>query len=111
MADHLDDLFLALSHPARRGVLERLTHGPASVTELADPFDMALPSFVQHLRLLERAGLVGSRKDGRVRTYHLIPARLRAGEGWLAGQRDVWERRLDQLDHYLLHLDRRESSP
>lgn len=105
----LDDVFRALSHPARRAVVERLTRGPASVSELHAPFDMALPSFLQHLDLLAGCGLVESRKEGRVRTYGLIPRPLRAAEGWMADQRALWARRLDQLDRYLLTLDDRET--
>lgn len=105
----LDDVFRALSHPARRAVVERLTRGPASVSELHAPFDMALPSFLQHLDLLAGCGLVESRKEGRVRTYRLIPRPLRAAEGWMADQRALWARRLDQLDRYLLTLDDRET--
>jgi len=108
-APPLDDLFRALSHPTRRAVVQRLTLGPASVSELARPFDMALPSFLQHLDLLAECGLVESRKEGRVRTYRLTPAPLRAAEGWMAEQRELWERRLDQLDDYLTHLRRQES--
>jgi DNA-binding transcriptional ArsR family regulator len=100
----IDGVFRALSDPTRRRVLERLTSSPASVSELAAPFDMALPSFVQHLRVLEGCGLVRSRKTGRVRTYRLVPQRLRLAEDWLARQRSLWERRLDQLDDYLLEL-------
>jgi DNA-binding transcriptional ArsR family regulator len=68
---------------------------------LARPFAMALPSFTQHLDVLERSGLVASHKRGRVRTYRLVPTSLRAAQDWLAVQRDLWERRLDQLDDYL----------
>ena len=100
----IDGVFRALSDPTRRRVLERLGRSPASVTELAQPFDMALPSFIQHLRVLEGCGLVRSRKTGRVRTYRLAPKRLRLAEDWLALQRDLWERRLDQLDAYLIAL-------
>jgi DNA-binding transcriptional ArsR family regulator len=103
-ARRIDGVFRALSDPTRRRVLERLTRSPASVSELAAPFDMALPSFVQHLRVLEGCGLVRSRKAGRVRTYRLAPERLRLAEDWLARQRALWERRLDQLDAYLLDL-------
>lgn len=74
------------------------------MSELAQPFDMALPSFLQHLEVLEDCGLVRSRKTGRVRTYHLSPAPLKAAEGWMSGQRALWERRLDQLDRYLEEL-------
>jgi DNA-binding transcriptional ArsR family regulator len=102
--DPATTVFQALAHPARRAVLERLGRGPASVGELADPFDMALPSFVQHLRTLESAGLVRSRKDGRVRTYTLAPEPLQVAEGWFVRQRTLWERRLDQFDDYVTSL-------
>lgn len=100
----VDGVFRALSDPTRRQVLERLSRGPGSVSSLAEPFDMALPSFVEHLRVLEGCGLVRSRKKGRVRTYRLVPRRLRLAEDWLARQRTHWERRLDQLDAYLTEL-------
>jgi DNA-binding transcriptional ArsR family regulator len=100
-APAIDTVFRALADPTRRRVLERLSARPASVSDLAAPFDMALPSFVQHLKVLEESGLVASRKDGRVRTYRLVPSRLKQAEGWLARQRVLWERRLDQLDDYL----------
>jgi DNA-binding transcriptional ArsR family regulator len=74
------------------------------MTELAQPFDMALPSFSQHLDVLERCGLVRSRKTGRIRTYQLAPQPLKAAEHWMVRQRAVWERRLDQLDSYLKNL-------
>lgn len=99
-----DSVFRALADPTRRGVLARLSRSPASVSELAEPFAMALPSFVGHLRVLEESGLVSSSKAGRVRTYRLVPGRLRVAEDWLAGQRGLWEKRLDQLDDYLLDL-------
>jgi DNA-binding transcriptional ArsR family regulator len=98
----LESVFRALGDPTRRKVLERLGRGTAAVTELAGPFRMALPSFVQHMRVLEECGLVRSRKAGRVRTYELAPERLRAAEDWLSRQRLMWERRLDQLDAFLL---------
>lgn len=104
VADPVDSVFRALSDPTRRLVVERLGESPASVSELAQPFDMALPSFVQHLRILEGCGLVSSTKSGRVRTYRLDSARLKVAEDWLARQRALWERRLDQLDSYLLKL-------
>ncbi len=104
----IDSVFRALADPTRRLVLERLSRSPASVSELAAPFDMALPSFVAHLGILERSGLVRSQKKGRVRTYQLAPRRLRLAEDWLARQRDLWERRLDQLDDYLMHLHSRQ---
>lgn len=105
----IDSVFRALSDPTRRRVLERLTRSPASVSELAAPFKMALPSFVEHMKVLEGSGLVRSRKVGRVRTYQLAPKRLRLAENWLARQRQLWERRLDQLDEYLLALKEKQS--
>ena len=100
----LDRIFHALGDPTRRAVLSRLSAGAVPVSELARPFAMALPSFTQHLRVLEDCGLVRSRKSGRVRTYRLAPQQLAAAEGWIAAQRAVWERRLDQLDDYLKGL-------
>ena len=96
----VDGVFRALSDPTRRDVIARLTRSPASVSELAAPFDMALPSFVQHLRVLESSGVVRSTKSGRVRTYQLVPKRLQMAEHWLAAQRDLWERRMDQFARY-----------
>lgn len=103
-ATPIDGIFRALSDPTRRDVLERLCKSPGSVSELAEPFDMALPSFVEHLKILEGCGLVRSTKVGRIRTYRLVPKRLRLAEDWLSQQRTIWERRLDQLDSYLLDL-------
>jgi DNA-binding transcriptional ArsR family regulator len=104
VAEPIDGIFKALSDPTRRRVLERLSRSAASVSELAEPYDMALPSFLQHLRVLEDSGLVTSTKTGRVRTYQLDAANMRTAEDWLARQRLLWERRLDQLDEYLLKL-------
>lgn len=109
-APPIDGVFRALSDPTRRHVLERLSSSPASVSELSEPFPMALPSFVQHLRVLEEAGLVRSRKMGRVRTYRLAPERLRLAEDWLAQQRALWERRLDQFDEYVIGLKEKKRS-
>lgn len=103
-AKPIDRVFRALSDPTRRHVLERLSHSPASVSELAAPYGMALPSFVQHMGILEECGLVQSRKTGRVRTYEIVPKRLKLAEGWMARQRALWEKRLDQLDTYLFTL-------
>jgi DNA-binding transcriptional ArsR family regulator len=105
-----DDVFYALSNSTRRKVLERLSVGPASVTELAAPFDMKLPSFVQHLSVLEQSRLVKSKKRGRVRTYEIAPERFRVAENWLAEQRQLWEARLDQFDKYVKRLKEKESS-
>lgn len=100
----LSSIFRALSDPTRRAVVERLGRGPASVSDLAAAFEMALPSFLQHLAVLEECGLVRSKKEGRVRTYQLAPKRLQAAEDWLTRQRTQWEKRLDQLDDYLQRL-------
>ncbi len=105
----VDELFRALSDPTRRGVVRHLAQGRASVSELAAPFDMALPSFVQHLRVLEASGVVRSTKAGRVRTYQLVPKRLKMAEDWLAAQRSMWEQRLDRFEKYVHQLDRSES--
>ena len=105
----IDGVFRALSDPTRRQVLERLGRSPASVSELAEPFDMALPSFMQHLKVLESTGLVRSDKQGRTRTYELEPGQLGIAEGWLAEQRSLWERRLDRLDEFLITIKEQES--
>lgn len=103
----MDSVFHALSDATRRSVVERLRQRPASVSELAAPYRMALPSFVQHLRVLEGAGLVRSRKSGRVRTYTLESGRLRLAQEWLDVQRQIWETRFDQMDAHLLTLKER----
>ena len=104
----VDDVFLALSNPTRRKVLERLSVGPATVSELAAPFDMQLPSFVQHLSILEQSRLVRSRKRGRVRTYEIAPERFEVVEDWLTARRQVWEARLDRFDQYVKQLREKE---
>lgn len=105
----VDVIFRALGDPTRRGVVERLSRSPASVTQLAEPYDMALSSFGQHLRVLEDSGLVSSKKVGRVRTYRLAPKKLVEAEGWLAHHRALSKRRFDQLDAYVMTL--KEKSP
>lgn len=97
----LDGVFQALADPTRRAVIGRLGQGPASVSDLAAPFDMALPSFMKHLRMLEGAGLVRSAKTGRVRTCVLARERLDAAESWLEAQRRVWEGRADRLEAFV----------
>jgi DNA-binding transcriptional ArsR family regulator len=101
----LDQIFYALADPTRRAVIRRLSKGPASVTELSKPFKMALPSFLQHVEVLEESGLIRTKKIGRVRTCEFAPARLKAAEKWMAEQRGLWERRLDRFDEYLNALD------
>ena len=100
----IDQVFRALSDPTRRDVLARLSINSASVSELAASHDMALPSFVEHLKVLEHSGLVRSHKTGRIRTYELVPKQMKIAENWLSRQRSLWERRLDQLDDYLMKM-------
>jgi DNA-binding transcriptional ArsR family regulator len=104
-----DDVFYALSNSTRRKVLEQLSIGPATVSELAAPFDMKLPSFVQHLSVLEQSRLVKSKKRGRVRTYEIVPDRFKVAEDWLTERRRVWEARLDRFDAYVTQLKEMES--
>jgi len=108
-APAVDAAFHALSNPTRRKVLERLSAGPATVSELAAPFDMQLPSFVQHLAVLEKSRLVRSTKRGRVRTYEVVPERIVVAEDWLSARRKDWEARLDRFDEYVRHLKEKES--
>ena len=105
----LDSVFHALADPSRRMMVERLIGGPASVTELAKPLPMALPTVVQHLKVLERSGLIRTEKRGRVRTCHIEPAPLSTAERWIAEQRALWEGRLDRLGDYLKALQEREA--
>lgn len=104
-----DDVFYALSNSTRRKVLEQLSMGPATVSELAAPFDMKLPSFVQHLSVLEESRLVKSKKHGRVRTYEIVPQRLKVAEDWLNERRKAWEDRFDRFDQYVKSLKDKES--
>jgi len=105
----IDGIFRALADPTRRDVVERLTAKQASMSELAAPYRMALPSFLEHMKVLEGCGLVRSRKVGRVRTYQLETERLKLAEDWLGRQRTLWEQRLDRLDSYLLSM--KEETP
>jgi DNA-binding transcriptional ArsR family regulator len=104
-----DDVFYALSNSTRRKVLEQLSVGPATVSELAAPFDMQLPSFVQHLSVLEQSRLVKSKKRGRVRTYEIVPKRFKSAEDWLSKRRQLWEVRLDRFEEYVKQLKEAES--
>ena len=101
--DHaqIDRMFQALADPARRLMMERLSRGPASVSELAEPFDMSLSAVAQHIRLLQASGLIASEKIGRVRTCRIEPKALRTVEQWIAERRTVWERRFDRLGDFL----------
>jgi DNA-binding transcriptional ArsR family regulator len=100
-ASTLDSVFLALSDPTRRAVLGRLGAGPATVSELASGFAMALPSFLKHVRALEGSGLIHTSKTGRVRTCELDRDRLAVVDGWLAEQRSSWDRHTDRLEEHL----------
>ncbi len=104
-----DEVFHALSNPTRRKVLERLSVGPATVSELAAPFHMQLPSFVQHLTVLEQSRLVKSTKQGRVRTYEIASERFQVAEDWLHKRRQLWESRFDRFDDYVLQLKEKET--
>jgi DNA-binding transcriptional ArsR family regulator len=97
----LNDVFQALADPTRRAVVDQLSNGPASVSELAAPFDMALPSFVQHLKMLEDCGLIRTKKKGRVRTCEMNPKALSEAEQWISDRREFWENRIDALETYL----------
>jgi DNA-binding transcriptional ArsR family regulator len=102
----LDDLFHALADPTRRAVVQRLGQGPSAVSVLAAPHDMALPSFMKHLGILEGAGLICSEKSGRVRTCSLHPESLTAAERWFEEQHALWGGRFDNLDNLLDTLRR-----
>jgi len=102
----LDRLFHALADPTRRAMVERLLDRPASVTDLARPTGMALPTVLKHLAVLEESGLVTSGKAGRTRTFRATPAPLSAAEAWLEAQRRMWEGRLDRLEAFLATLPR-----
>jgi DNA-binding transcriptional ArsR family regulator len=104
-----DDVFYALSNSTRRKVLEQLSVGPATVSELAAPFDMKLPPFVQHLSVLEQSRLVTSTKRGRVRTYEIAPEQFKVAEDWLTARRQLWEARLDRFEQHIKQLKEKES--
>jgi DNA-binding transcriptional ArsR family regulator len=93
----LDRTFHALADPSRRAIVVRLSRGPASVSELAEPLEISLPSVMQHIGVLHRSGLVRSEKVGRVRTCRLEPAPMRSIERWIVAHRTNWERQLDRL--------------
>jgi DNA-binding transcriptional ArsR family regulator len=97
----LDRVFQALADPGRRVMVERLSQGPASVSELARPLAMSLAAVLQHVQVLEASGLVRSQKAGRTRTCRINPAVLRSAEQWISERRALWERRLDRLGEYL----------
>lgn len=108
MANQIDSFFAAMADPTRRAVIEQLTKGPAPVSDLAAPHDIALPTFLKHLKKLEAAGLVTSEKKGRVRVVHIEAAPLKAAEDWLSRQRSVWEGRMDRLGALAEQLERED---
>jgi DNA-binding transcriptional ArsR family regulator len=106
----LDRVFAALADPSRRAMVERLSKGPASVSELAGPLPMSLPAVVQHLNVLEASGLVVSEKVGRVRTCKLQLKTLGTAERWISERKQIWEERLDRLAEYLDEQAEQEKS-
>lgn len=109
--DSLSTTFAALADPTRRAILARLTAGEASVTELAEPFDMTLPAVTKHLNVLERAGLIVRGREAQWRPCRLQAAPLEDAAGWIADYRQHWEQRLDQLDEYLQKLQLKAKQP
>jgi DNA-binding transcriptional ArsR family regulator len=109
--DHLSSIFHALADPTRRAIVERLSAGPASIGELAEPMPMSLAAVVQHVQLLEQARLITSRKQGRVRTCQIEAATLETLEGWLTQRRRQWERLFDHLAQVLEEQDQKPKSP
>ena len=107
----VDEVFRALGDPTRRDLVERLSGGPATVSQLARPLEMTLSAVVQHLAVLESCGLVHSEKVGRTRTCRLEPVGLHLAEDWFAGQRALWERRLDRLGEILADDEPAPPSP
>lgn len=105
----LDGLFLALSDPTRRAVIGRLSRGPATVTELAAPFEMALPSFMKHLRQLEESAWIVTEKHGRVRTCRLQPSTFAAAQTWLNEQRAIWDARTDRLEAFVTNTNKEKA--
>jgi DNA-binding transcriptional ArsR family regulator len=106
----LNLVYSALSDPTRRAMITRLARGPVSVSALAQPLNMSLTAAAKHVRLLERSGIVSTRKTGRVRTCHIDPKRLGLAQDWLAKQRAVWEARFDALDKVVLRLNQEEET-
>ena len=109
-AERLNGIFQALADPTRRAVLGRLGKGPASISELAKPFDMALPSFMKHIHALEGSGLIRTRKDGRVRTCAIEKKPFAVAEAWLSAQRALWEGRTDRLEQFVTTAPKKEKS-
>ncbi|MEX2540361.1 MAG: metalloregulator ArsR/SmtB family transcription factor [Trueperaceae bacterium] len=109
-SEQLNNIFQSLADPTRRAVLARLGKGPASISELARPTGMALPSFLKHVRSLERSGLIRTRKEGRVRTCVIEKPAFAVVDTWLAAQRTIWEGRTDRLEEFVITAQERELS-
>jgi DNA-binding transcriptional ArsR family regulator len=107
----VDDVFRALGDPTRRSMVEHLVRGPATVSDLARPLEITLSAVVQHLAVLESSGLVRSEKVGRSRTCRIEPVGLQLAADWFAGQRALWDRRLDRLGEVLAEDETAERSP
>src|SRR5262245_4590736 len=107
--NELNGVFQAFADPTRRAVLSRLASGPASVSDLGAPFDMALPSFMKHIRCLEGAGLIRTQKHGRVRTCAIDKGKFAAAETWLSEQRSIWEGRTDRLERFVAKIKDKEA--
>jgi len=105
---NIDRVFHALGDPTRRAIVEKLSHGPISVSRLAEPLAITLAAVVQHLQVLEESGLVQTEKLGRVRTCRIEPAGLSAAEKWIGGLRSMWENRFDRLAEFLANEDGKE---
>jgi DNA-binding transcriptional ArsR family regulator len=109
-AEQLNGIFQALADPTRRSVLRQLGNGPASISDLAKPFDMALPSFMKHIHSLEGSGLIRTRKDGRLRTCALEKKSCAMVETWLSTQRALWEGRTDRLEQFVTTAQKKRKS-
>lgn len=103
----LDRAFSALADPTRRAIVSRLCDGPKSVSELSEPFEIALPSLLKHVRVLEQSGLISSEKNGRVRTCKIEPHALRATEAWIHQHISAWEKRLDRMEAHIERMKRK----
>lgn len=108
-ADALNTTFAALADPTRRAILTRLSRGEASVSELAEPFDITMPAISKHLKVLERAGLIERGRNAQLRPCRIAPAPLKEATDWLEQYREIWEQRLDRLDNYLQQLQTKEN--
>jgi DNA-binding transcriptional ArsR family regulator len=107
----LSPLFHALADGTRRGILSALAHGPMTVSALAQPTGLRLPTVMRHLDVLETVGLIATTKDGRVRSCALVPAALTPMQGWIADQRAVWDGRLDRLEDYVMNVMEKQNDP